>query len=279
MSRSNFTRRTAPRTCLRCDEPVRARGLCNFHYNKLRKHLRARGQFESVYVPNTATLNHIAVLRAAGVGWPRLAELTGLSRMTLDHLVDPGRTMVFRRTEAAVLAIPIPVAHSAQLADGAKVPIVGSRRRLRGLARAGYSQDDICRRLGLAEGMSSMSKLFSGSQLKITASNARRIAALFAELELVPGPSQRAVRDAKRKGWPHPLEWDEDTIDDPAAEPHAPLRAAPPLERGRPIPDDFAEIVAEHRELGRTDNDIAQRLGIKLGTLQSRMQRLERCAS
>lgn len=289
MSRSNGTRngRAIPnsprmrrrRAVCRCGEPAAARGLCAFHYAKLRTYQHSQGAFESLYVSNEATLKHVAALRAAGLGWPRLAELTGLSRMTLDHITDPGRSMVMRRTERALRAVPVPVAHADALAPGAKISIVGSRRRLRALARAGYTQDDIARYLGIQPGMAALSKLVSGSQQLITARNARKIAAVFAELQLIPGPSEHAIREARRKGWPHPLEWDEDTIDEPAAVPHTPLRAAPRIERGRPVPPDFADIVAEHRELGRTDPDIAERIGIKLDTLQSRMRRLESRAS
>lgn len=268
--------------CTRCgDTPVRARGLCGYHYAKWRTAQHARGEFVSMLVPADRALQHIAALRAAGVGLPRISELAAVPGRTINHLLLPNRRMVARSIEAALLAVPLPaIPHDELLAAGAKVPILGSRRRLRALARAGYSQDDLLIRMGATPGGCGLSKVYSGPQPYITARRARVIAALFNELQLIPGPSLRATSDAKRKGWPHPLEWDEDTIDDPAAVPHTPLRAAPPLERGRPIPPDFAEIVADHRELGRTDGDIAERIGIKLDTLQSRMKRLgERRAS
>lgn len=284
MSRLNVTRcdhkPREPKPCTRCgDTPVRGRGMCGYHYAKWRTAQHAAGRFVSLIVAADAALTHLAALRAAGVGLPRIAELSGLPGRTLNHLT-PHRRMVSRATETALLAVPMPTSpHDELLAAGAKVPILGSRRRLRALCRAGYAQDDLLVRMGATPGGCGLSKIYSGNQPYITARRARAIAALFDELQLIPGPSRRAAADAKRKGWPHPLEWDEDTIDDPAAVPHTPLRAAPRLERGVPIPTDFADIVAEHRELGRTDNDIAERLGIKLDTLQSRMRRMESRAS
>lgn len=263
--------------CTRCgDGPRKARGLCGFHYAKQRAHERARGEFVPLLVPGDAAIAHFAVLRAAGMGIPRIAELSGIPRLTLDHLGKPGRRMVARTTETLLLAVPIPAgAHDELLAAGAKIPILGSRRRLRALCRAGYAQDDILARLGLKPGSCGLSKIYSGPRPYITASRARTIAALFDELQLIPGPSRRAVADAKRKGWPHPLEWDEDTIDDPAAEPAPPPVPPMRIANGLAIPADFGEIVAEHRELGRSDRTIAALLGIKLDTLQSRIRRLD----
>lgn len=263
-------------TCDRCGAtPVRGRGMCSYHYAKWRTAKHAAGEFVSLVVPADTTQQHLAALRAAGVGLPRIAELSGLPRLTVAHLPDAGRRMVARSTEAALLAIPLPTTpFDALLAAGAKVPILGSRRRLRALCRAGYAQNDILWRLGANPGGCGLSKIYSGPQPYITARRARAIAALFDELQLIPGPSRRAMLDAKRKGWPHPLEWDEDTIDDPDAQPCPPPVPPVRIATGIAIPADFADIVAEHRSLGRTDADIAERLGIKLDTLQSRMRRL-----
>jgi hypothetical protein len=42
---------------------------------------------------------------------------------------------------------------------------------------------------------------------------------LFAELQSVPGPDDKARRRAARRGWQPPPAWDTDSIDDPAASP------------------------------------------------------------
>lgn len=51
------------------------------------------------------------------------------------------------------------------------------------------------------------------------------------------------------------------------------LPASPKMGRTRDIPDDFADIVADHRACGRTDDDIALSFGVTVESLHKRFYR------
>jgi hypothetical protein len=102
-----------------------------------------------------------------------------------------------------------------------RVPKTGTTRRVRALARIGWSMVDIERTAGLSAGMLSAGVL---SKSKNRASVARAthlaVAAVYNSLWDKPGPSAWVRNHAARQGWPPPLAWDDDTIDDPDAQPY-----------------------------------------------------------
>lgn len=254
---------------------MRGRGLCGFHYAKERKRLHAAGTFASVWVPVEPVLEHVAALRAAGLGWPRIAELSGLSPLTVAGLAKPGRRAVNRRTEAAILGIDVPASPLApELSAGFRVPIVGTRRRLRALAAIGYSQDHLLADLGMQPRSCALSKVYTGADY-CTARRAREIAALFDRYRLRPyGPSARAKQDARRKGWPPPFAWDDDTIEDPTVGPdfNAARMAARRAEARRRHDTLTADIIADYRSVGRSDAEVADVLGLRLNSFYRRQQ-------
>lgn len=260
--------------CRRCGEPVAARDLCAYHYAKTRMYLHAIGQFESRYVDNTATVEHVRALRAAGVGLPRIAELSGLTRMTVDHIADT-RIHVMQHVEAAILSVPIPTSPiDPVLADGAQVDSTGSRRRLQALNAIGWSRPYIVTALGLGDpAMMPLNKIYAG-KTKVTASRARGIAALYRSLEAQPGPCERSRRHAARNGWLPPMVWDESTIDDPDAEPDlSVLRPLRPV-HGQVLEDFRIEYLDLRDHVRLSDELIAERLGITQDLLLTRLSRL-----
>jgi hypothetical protein len=141
----------------------------------------------------------------------------------------------------------------------------GARRRLEALARIGYSSTDLAELLNLDVGH------FADGFADVPPYKWGAVDALFGRLELVEGRSRHAREEAIRRGYAGPLAWDEDTIDDPDAEPQGVEPRG--YRRINRTPPDFAEMVAEHRSLGRFDEDIAERMGLTLRTFQKRLHR------
>lgn len=95
------------------------------------------------------------------------------------------------------------------------VDATGTRRRIHALAAVGYSLAEQSRRLGME--ISGASAIARRTWVWVT--TAEKVRALYDELSMVPGNNNRARNEAKRRGWPPPLAWDDETIDDPRARP------------------------------------------------------------
>ncbi len=239
-------------TCRKCHRDIYARGLCQNCYPVERRKLIAYGRWDPFYDDPAQVQDHLAELRSWGMGLRRVEELTGLCRPALQEL--PTVTKVSRNTRDLILGIPIPTTvFDTVLADGTQISVIGTQRRLQGLARMGWSAEMLAARVGCDRRR--LAAFTSGQQTKVTVRWARQVAELFNELHMVPGPGRKAARFAELKGWAFPLAWDEDAIDRRTSRP----------KHGSDRRGGFVERVAELRTLGLasiTDiNAIAERLG------------------
>lgn len=219
-------------TCVKCGREYRPlrRQMCHACYENIRHRQTAYGRWQPDRVDAEPVRAHVQALQAAGVSLRRLPQLAGVDRSTIGTLVygKPGRlpaTWVTRRTADRILAVPIPNDPTMVAADGALVPAVGAQRRLRALVAAGWTMTYLGDQIGVTP--QNFSKLIH-QLTHITAARHRAICELFDRLQLETGPSARAVAYARRRRWPLPMQWDEDTIDDPdAPTPPAILRREP----------------------------------------------------
>ena len=95
------------------------------------------------------------------------------------------------------------------------VASIGARRRIRALQTQGWPVYELMARMGLRS--TNATGLMNRPQVR--RATAQAVAALYDELWDQPGPSTRTAAWARAKGFPPPLAWDEDTIDDPKARP------------------------------------------------------------
>lgn len=235
-----------------CDEIVAGRGLCNSHFANLRSRLMAYGTWVPDRMPVEPVRERILAWREAGIGAPRLSELTGVSCRALDQIVNHGK-WVSCKTWDALMGLEIHHAWKVA-ADMANVDATGTRRRLQAMAALGHRTDYITARLGI--GPTGVAKVLTGTQDRVSAARARAVAALYDELWDKQGSCLRTRRTAARKGWLLPMWWDDDTIDDPAAEPSV----------GGDKRLTSTDLIAELRGIGVTDPDeIAERAAESLG--------------
>jgi hypothetical protein len=96
------------------------------------------------------------------------------------------------------------------------VPASGTQRRIRALMAIGWTSADIATRAGWGTPQA-VTELLAVRRTVFVAT-AATIAAIYDDLCMTPGPSEKNRRDAQRKGWPPPLAWDD--IDDPDEAPH-----------------------------------------------------------
>ena len=248
-------------TCAKgCGRAATRRGLCHSHYETMRSRQKAYGRWDSLYVDAEPARQHVLALKAAGMGDRRIAELAGVARNNVRDLLtgrrdrSPAQTLL-RRNADKIMSV------TADPAPGAHVDACGTIRRLRALVAIGHTQTALCSRLGVTPGNGC--QLFRGERTWVTAATATKVADLYNQLAMTPGPSGRARRHAHTRGWAPPLAWDDDLIDNPNAQP----------DLGEKRSMKFDERFLELRDLGYTDLQIAAKLKVLPESLLRQLDR------
>ncbi|MFF4403768.1 hypothetical protein [Streptomyces sp. NPDC001404] len=193
-------------------------------YNRTMRRQKAYGRWQPL-VDAEVVRAHLQVLRQSGLGIRRIAELAGVTYSTISRLLysfggQPPRTTVRQSTARRILAIRPDLA---LLADGALVDATGTRRRIQALAARGWTHRALAPRLGIDE-------LYVGDltqQNTVTSRHARKVVEIYNLLwdadplqhGVSPSSATRARARAEREGWAPPMAWDDETIDDPTAQP------------------------------------------------------------
>lgn len=149
------------------------------------------------------------------------------------------------------------------------VDATGTRRRVQALAALGWPIGELTKRLGLTD--RGLSFMYAGTT--VTPATAQAVAVLYDELCWTEGPSEIAKNRAQRKGWATPLAWDDDEIDDPAAQP-----------KGAVVSHDIDELAVQlavngrlgDRHLTRRESHVAIRRMRELGLSTAEIARRAR---
>ncbi|KIU17888.1 hypothetical protein TL10_06425 [Mycolicibacterium llatzerense] len=252
-------------TCTRCQKPKdgkRSRGMCHACYMAWHSRQTAYGRFESRHTPAGPVRAHITMLLAAGLTIRALESAAGVNRKSINKILR-GSTKTMVENAEKLLALQPPAAVHEVAADHQPIDATGTRRRLQALIAYGYTQSDLAARLGITDSTLSKIVVRDGDVLAVTA---RNVATMFDALQTTPGTSARSRRRGAANRWPVPMAWDEDTIDDPGAQPA-------PVDREKVS---FLDRYDEMRhELGISDVDIARKLGMKFDTLLRQLQRYD----
>jgi hypothetical protein len=146
------------------------------------------------------------------------------------------------------------------------VDAAGTQRRIRALYRLGWTSTHIATAAGwgTAEAVSETLK-----RSRVMLATAARVTSAYAALGSTPGPSARTRIRAERAGWPPPIHWDDDTIDDSAATPYEPVK----IDRRAALIENVEDLLAA----GETLIDvIAARCDTSPRALDRQLQRLGR---
>ena len=253
-----------------CGRKSTRRGLCSSHYNTRRERDIAYGRWQPSRVEAAAVRRHVQSLRDAGLGMRRIAELSGVSRSVLQSLMIGRKergwgpsNRISMENATKLLSVSMETGRL-QVAGGSLIDMTGTTRRLRALVAIGYTQSDLCARLGITD--ANGTGLFTAARRsRVRVTTACQVAGLYDELSMTPGPSEAARNRAHRKGWMPPLAWDDDTIDSHEAQPNP----------GHQEKLGFVERFMEMRELDYSDLVIAQRWKIQPASLLRQLNRYE----
>lgn len=253
--------------CVRPNCPNRGHpsrfGRCSKHRNQeLRESGRSMGHTDAGPV-----VEYLQMLQRSGLSIRCISERSGVSHFGISLILAGKRERVLAETARKLLSVKPDSLNQAY--DGALIPSTGTVRRLRALHAIGYTGSTLAGMLGAGHG-DMVRVLLYGSQPKVRAATARRVAEIFRELQLKPVPpsrvTSRAINRAKSLGWALPLEWDEDAIDDPSALPFKQSLSD----------EDFTFQYEKWRARGYDNNQIAALLGLRPRSLTKRLWRARR---
>lgn len=245
----------------RCPNAVRSRRLCRKHLGLL----HPVHNNDHALVDATAVLAHLRRLRTAGWTWTQIGAAAGCAPSVTCELYHGKHQRIRRGNAERILAIR-PTLANTNLAVGA----TGARRRLQGLAWMGWPASVVARRVG-CKPRTLATLIYRG---RISARLAKRIAEVYEDLWDKQGPSRVAAGRARQLGYCPPAVWDDSDIDDPAAEPQG---LAQQLDRGRPGVN--LEDVKWMSSWGMADEQIAARLGVTRGALETARRRARTAAA
>jgi len=167
---------------------------------------------------------HLRSLMTHGMGYKRIAARAGVSVSTVARILygrrgtPPPDTISYDLAQR-LLAVPFdphPTSH---------VEATGTVRRVQALVAIGHTITAIARAAGCSVGR--LSEIVALGSVPYAANVEARTAAAIARLYdqwsmTVPTgtTAERARLYAARRGWPPPLAWDDDDLDNPAATAH-----------------------------------------------------------
>lgn len=210
-------------------------------YGKRWKWDRAAGR-PTAPVDATPVRERVLALNSAGFPFDAIATAANVSASIVERVARGEHPTMQLRT-ARRLAAVTPHLIFATADPAQNVPIYATRRRVQALHRIGWRTKDIDNALGrqLVQG-----NLYRGQW--VYARTHRAIAAVYDQLHMTPGSSQRSINHAIKNGFASPLAWDD--IDDPDAQPRVdaePEQAAEPM---NPCdPDTHIDHIALERAL------------------------------
>lgn len=191
-----------------------------------RNRAKLYGRWDAL-VDATPAREHLQSLMAQGMGPKRIVEVSGIGHGSISAILygkpmrdpkqaRPPRKRISRDLHERIMAVRL------DLAPSVRVDSIGTVRRLRALVAIGWSQSKLARRLG-------MHPANFGAMLRarqVHQRTAQAVKALYEELWDQPPPTgtgyeraaaARAKAYAAEHGWPPPMAWDDDRIDDRTA--------------------------------------------------------------
>jgi DNA-binding CsgD family transcriptional regulator len=252
-------------------------------YERARQRQQMYGH--DAYVDAAPARAHIKALMAAGMGLKRIVEVSDISQGLLWKLIygktrADGTRAASQRirpiTEQTILAIHL------NLAGGARVSGVGTRRRLQALVAIGWSQSKLARRLGM--GGRNFGHLIHnlGMTGAVTVAHAKAVTALYDQLwDQAPPRTEwrdhiaysRSLSYSAKAGWVVPMAWSDDDIDNPNATPDLGEQEQV-AHRPQKFSIEDVDFILDNDPL--TIDQLADRLHVSRNTIEIRLARTDR---
>jgi hypothetical protein len=254
----------------RCDPCTDAK----MFYGSKRCRQIAYGRWQNGYTDPTEAREHLLALREQGIGYRRVSALTGIAWSTVQR-ISAGRSPRIKVSNAkAILAIPItPDAH----APGAAIDSTGTRRRVEALLAIGWSLLQIKAHSSVNE--QTLQDVLAGRPI-LELTRTRILASYEVLWDKEPPALDRfqktAVTKTKRRaaerGYVPPLAWDDETIDDPAAQPMGVRQREKRIHDRDAVIEDMDFL----RRQGASPTEAARRIGLSLSGLEQAAMRAGR---
>lgn len=221
--------------------------------------------------PEKAQAHVQALVQNHGVTLRGIAEVAGISAFIVSDLNRGLKQFVHRDTEKAILAVTAETVLSRSNAIGL-VPNVGGRRRIQALMAMGWRHQDLTPMLGM-----NTSNIIHQQGDWFTKRKHDAIKNLYDRLWDKRGPATAlSINRVIKAGYAPPLAWDDETIDDPRAQPNLGLTKP---KRGRPAKgpvqatEDQLEDVEFLLEQAYRWDAITDRLGVEPDSLERMLYR------
>lgn len=254
----------------------------NTAYERDRVRQHAYGRWVGL-VDAEPSRRRVQQLRDQGYGLKTIALRVRVSHGALTKLMygidgRPPSRRVTPDVERRILAFQPTVD---ALADGATLEACGAARRLRALVAIGWSQTKLADRVGIT--LANLNLIALGKQTRVTARVHRAVTNVYDELWNTPPVAAdrwaaasitRAKQTAAGHGWPPPLAWDDDTIDEPDATPEG-IRTGQPRPIGTGVDADDIIWWLEQEPLA-TAEQIGGRFGLTRGAVRVALARAGR---
>jgi lambda repressor-like predicted transcriptional regulator len=220
---------------------------------------------------------HVHALRARGASYRAIAHASGVSPMTIHHLLNgcprqhqPPPSRIGSAQARRLLTTTVPAACRTRMTAN------GARLRLRALVALGHSPATLASQAGISP--SRLRRLLDGQTRHVSPVLHTAACALYHQMWNQQPPehtrreqaSARAARyRAGTAGWPPPMALDDDRLDDPAYRPRTAWRQAAGQSVSRPgpaparhpqsrtgHPQPVLQVPAPGRRRGRLPGDI-----------------------
>ncbi|AYN57459.1 helix-turn-helix DNA binding protein [Arthrobacter phage Constance] len=236
------------------------------------------GRYDSGRVDAAPVREHMQFLIDNGMSAKQISKVSGIALSTVGQLIwgrkERGHKpypRVMKSTAEKILAVK---PQMELMAPGRYIDSTGARRRIQALVAIGWSQSRLAKQLGMDQG--NMSIFMAGEQC--TVKRALAVRDVYNRNWNQPQEghdwrsriaANRARNYAKARGWVPPLAWDDDTIDDPAAQPDLGIK--------QKLRDTIADDVEFLHGTGANREEIAERLGASTwDTVERQLHRIGR---
>lgn len=186
----------------------------DYRYQKRWRYDRAHGITRTM--PADPIRTHLRDLIEGGASVRGIGEVAGVPASVVSRIARGQQPTVTRRLAAALGAVTMSSLTGRANPQGF-VPKIGAVRRIQAMQALGHSAKDIAAGTGLGD--RDVYNVVNQAGQWISRAKWEAIVAAYQALSMTLGTNRHALIAARRAGYPPPLAWDEEDLDDPHGRP------------------------------------------------------------